>query len=128
VRRFFLIGTALAVLAGCSHRPTLLSTYDHRWVGTVIAQDGSLCGPPTRGVMTLRDSDRLIFFLPNDGALVLRGSLAADGTIQAVRDAPGVDHKPFTMLLIAQLTRNGVIGTYTTPRCRWSVSLHRARR
>jgi hypothetical protein len=126
VRSLPLLGAALALLAGCSQRPTLLSTYDHRWVGTVIAQDGSLCGAPTRGVMTLRDSDRLIFFLPNDGALVLRGSLAADGTIQAVRDAPGADHKPFTMLMIGQITRNGVIGTYTTPRCRWTVSLHPA--
>lgn len=50
----------------------------------------------------------------------------ADGTtVQAGRSHPSFDHKIFHTELRAILTDTQVIGTYTTPACRYAVNLTR---
>ena len=46
-----------------------------------------------------------------------------DGTLTGRLTTQGADRKPFTMVLAGRLGADGVQGTYTTPRCRFTVSL-----
>jgi hypothetical protein len=69
-------------------------------------------------------SDRSITFAPGDGVLVLRGSLAADGTLHAEYEATGAGHKPFPLKFDGTLSTSGVNGTFSSPICRAHVELH----
>ena len=118
-----LAALSLALLMGCTKRESFGASYDLRWVGPVAPESGR-CPPQTRGTLTMVARDRSVAFTPNDGVLVLHGTVGADGAVHASLDAPGAEHRPFALRLDAMLTEAGVNGTYTTPICRERVELH----
>lgn len=95
-----------------------------RWVGPVTPEAPSAACQPGRGVLTARDGKAL--FAPNEGTVVLEGTLASDGTVRAERNAPGADKKPFLQVFEGRLEGDRVTGTLSTPRCRHRVELTRA--
>lgn len=112
--------TALPILlafAACATGP------GGRWVGPVTPETPSDVCQTTRGVLTARDGKAL--FAPNEGTVVLEGTLAPDGAVRAERNAPGADKKPFPQVLEARLRDDRVTGTLSTPRCRHRVELTR---
>jgi hypothetical protein len=76
------------------------------------------------GTMTAVVRDRSVAFTPNDGVLVLHGTLDSDGTVHAAFDPQGADHHPFPLRFEAKLSEAGVTGTYTSPICHSHVELH----
>jgi hypothetical protein len=78
---------------------------------------------PARGTLTVQ-GDR-VGFAPDDGALVIHGTIAPDGTVTARRDEPGANGKPYPMGLQAKQQGDSVAGTFTTPRCQYNVALTR---
>lgn len=68
---------AALVAAACQAVPT-------RYVGPVAG-----CGAATRGLLDIEGSH--VLFTPDEGILVLRGTIAADGTIRAEGKSPGPD-------------------------------------
>ena len=95
-----------------------------RWVGSVTPEAPSAACQSSRGVLTARDGKAL--FAPNEGTVVLEGTLAPDGTVRAERNAPGADKKPFPQVFEARLEDDRMTGTLSTPRCRHRVELTRA--
>lgn len=116
----------LALSCGCMNRESLGASYDLRWVGTVMPEAGR-CPPSGQGTMTMLAKDRSITFAPSNGVLVLHGTVDANGEVRAGLDAPGADHRPFPLRLVAVLNEAGVTGHYTTPMCRESIDLHPAK-
>ena len=106
--------TFAAFAAGCaSGRP------DH-FAGPLQPQAGT-CDPPARAELTLKGSH--VLFSPREGILSLDGGLAADGTISATATTNGMNHTPYRQTFIGSLSGDHVTGTFTTPRCHYSVSL-----
>jgi hypothetical protein len=104
-------------LSGCG------SLSPDRWTGTVTPEGGPGCGPPSSATLTRRGHE--FAFAPNDGALVISGTVGADGTLHGTLPNTDADHKPFPLTLDGTLTPLGFDGVYTTPRCRAQVSLRR---
>lgn len=113
----------LVVLAGCTGRESPGTSYDLRWVGAVTPEAGR-CPPSSVGTLTAVVRDRSVTFTPNDGVLVLQGTVGSDGTVHAAFAAQGADRHPFPLRLDATLSEAGVTGTYTSPICRSHVELH----
>ena len=109
---------ALLALTACATGP------GGRWVGSVTPEAPSAVCQSGRGVLTARDGKAL--FAPNEGTVVLEGTLAPDGAVRTERNAPGADKKPFPHVLEARLEGDRVTGTLSTPRCRYRVELTRA--
>lgn len=122
-RRLGFLVLPLLVFAGCTNRESPGTSYDLRWVGSVTPEAGR-CPPASVGTMTAVARDRSITFTPNDGVLVLHGTVGSDGTVHAAFDPQGADHHPFPLRLDAKLTAAGVTGTYTSPICHAHVELH----
>jgi hypothetical protein len=114
---------ALAGLLGGCATPLTVET---RYAGPVTPI-GGLCladsNRPPHGTLTLKGQQ--VAFAPDDGTLVIPGSIAPDGSIAAQRDTLGANHKPFTMRLQARRQGDTIAGTFTTPRCQSSVTLTR---
>ncbi len=79
------------------------------------------CDPPSAAVLTLRH--RAVAFAPNTGTLVLKGIEDPPGHLTADLILPGIDHKPYRLALDAIRRAGTVDGTYTTPRCRYAITL-----
>lgn len=122
-QQFALAALPFIVLAGCTNRESLGTPYDLRWVGTVAPEAGR-CPPSSQGTMTAKIRDRSVTFTPNDGVLVLHGSVGPDGAVHAEFDAQSADHRPFPLRLDAKLSEAGVTGTYSSPICHSHVELH----
>lgn len=122
-QQFLFVVLSIGVLAGCTNRESLGASYDLRWTGTVNPEAGR-CPEGTQGTMTVVVRDRSVTFTPNDGALVLRGTVGPDGKVRAAFDAQGAERHPFPLRLDAKLSQAGVTGIYTSPICRSHVELH----
>lgn len=113
------IGTLLLLsigLAACAPRQETRS-----WRGPVTPTDpGPLC-KESRGLLQVTGD--ALMFLPDEGTWLLSGKLSPDGHIDITRTASGADKKPYVTQLTAILAGNEVTGTYTTPRCRFTVRL-----
>lgn len=105
---------SLLILAGCAGEERV--TY----AGDLTPKSGT-CDPPGRAMLSRHG--RYVQFTPRQGVLILDGQVTPDGQVTASLDTPGADPKPYHLSLTAQLTANTVTGTYTTPRCRYAVSL-----
>src|SRR5271163_2128113 len=103
-----------ALAAGCAAGPP-----DH-FAGLLQPQAGT-CDPPGRAELILNESH--VLFTPREGIIALDGTLAADGTIRASTVSNGMDHTPYRQTFNGQLTGDKVTGSYTTPRCRYAVTL-----
>lgn len=110
----------VVVLAGCAGR-------DGRYVGAVDADEGACglaaSGGRTNGALVVRGGE--VIFAPDEGVLLLRGRIDAQGHVTASLQMPGVDRTPFTMVFEGDLRDGRVSGRYATPRCRASVRLDR---
>jgi hypothetical protein len=106
--------TTLLIVSGCAGEDRM--TYG----GDLTPTSGS-CEPTGRAMLTRHG--RYVQFTPREGVLILDGQIAPDGQVTASLDTHGADRKPYHLTLRAQLTANQVTGTYTTPRCRYAVSL-----
>lgn len=108
------------LLAGCGEAT------DGRYVGTLAGEGPSPC-PPTRAVLLLRGTEAR--FVPDEGVIVLDGTLAPGGVIAAAADRPGVrtdasgKRQPFRLGFEGRLENGRVHGAYATPRCRATVEL-----
>ncbi len=92
------------------------------FAGHLVPRSGT-CDPASTAVLTLLHQS--VVFAPNSGTLILRGSLSPDGHLAAELTLPGIDHKPYRLVLDAAREGDAVRGSYTTPRCRYDVSLER---
>ena len=97
---------------------------DH-FAGVLQPQAGT-CDPPSRAALILSDSH--VLFTPREGIISLDGTLAADGTIRAAAVSNGMDRTPYRQTFIGSLIGAKVTGSYTTPRCRYVVTLTAAPR
>ena len=112
----------LALALGACAAP---STPHGRWIGAVTPAAPSALCKPSRGVALLRDGE--VTFTPDEGTWILLGTATKDGAIEASRDQPGSgrNRQPWATSLDARWTEAAVTGTYTTPRCTYSVALTR---
>ena len=106
------------LLAGCG-AIAQLKGYDGRWTGMLKPEAGT-CQPSHA---TLTVGGRAFSFAPDDGVLVLHGTIAPDDTLHAVLPLLGPNHTPFPLTLDGRLSRTGFTGLYTTPKCRAEVTL-----
>ena len=114
-----MLGLALALVA-CS--PDASRGYDLRLVGTGTPEPPAACAALTNATLTSRKGT--FTFTPNDGVLIIRGKVAADGSAHGslIISSPG--RQPFTLAIDGLLSRAGFEGIYATPLCRVRVSLH----
>ena len=103
-----------AFAAGCA-----ASRMDH-FAGLLVPEAGT-CDPPSRAELTLNGSR--VLFTPREGIISLEGVIAADGAIRAGAMSNGMDHAPYRQAFVGNLTGRLVIGTFTTPRCRYIANL-----
>ena len=102
--------------AGCG----LPFAHQTRYVGNVPS---CAVGPGAQATL-VRAADRFSF-APSDGALVVSGSLAPDGSFAGslVTNPPGRDRQghagteAFTLTVTGRIEGDAASGTYVTPRC-----------
>ena len=109
---------ALLALSSCAP-----SHVAGRWIGPVTPAKPSETCKPTRGMAQI-ERDQVIF-APDEGTWILHGTVDAGGDITAERLTTGANRQPYETRLVAKRTPDLVTGTYTTPRCTFSVSLNR---
>ncbi len=106
-------------LAACTK--TVSVEPSHRYVGTATpSRPGPLC-PTTKAEAQVRDGVMLL--APDDGTWTLQGSLAADGTVAADKTIQAASKQPWTTMFQGRWTPTDITGTYTTPRCTFSIAL-----
>ena len=110
------VACVLLALAGCSQ-----TTPDYRWIGALTSSTPTTC-PPTRGVALLRNG--AVTFAPDEGTWVLTGTATPDGKLEADRDRESAKTS-FDTHLEGSWSPAQLIGTYTTPKCRYAVALKR---
>ena len=97
---------------------------DGRWLGTMTPDPAAPgCEPGRASLVATRGA---VLFTPNEGTLTLQGAAAPDGPVTAIRTTTGADKKPYVLRLAARLDGDRIAGTYTTPRCSYTVTLRRA--
>ncbi len=105
----------LAVLpAACA------GTRTESYFGAVTPQAG-VCDAAHAAALTIRQDH--VRFAPTQGVLVLSGSIAANGEINASLTIPDANRKPTSYRLNARLAGDDITGTYVTPRCKSTISL-----
>ncbi len=106
LRSTLVVAVALATLAGCG---TGLSA-QRRYVGTLAGCDGN-------GTATLTRIRNEFAFAPNDGALLIRGTVAADGSLRGTLNTQPPGKPPYMLIVTGQATKDVVTVTYATPQC-----------
>ncbi len=94
---------------------------DGRWFGTMqpdLATAG--CQPGRASLVVTRNA---ALFTPDEGTRTLEGTATPDSAITAERTTTGADKKPYATRFAARLADGTITGTYTTPRCRYAVTL-----
>jgi hypothetical protein len=109
--RIFILTLPLAACAGDAP-----ITY----TGTLIPSAGT-CDLTNRA--TLQRHGANLQFTPQDGVLVLDGTVSPTGTISASETTSSMDRKPYHLTFTGQVHGTSVTGTYVTPRCRYAVAL-----
>jgi len=92
-----------------------------RYTGTMTPE--SACGTAEKATLTVAKGTAS--FAANDGAVVVPATVATDGKLAGQRVLIGGDKKPFPLSLDGTVTNDVATGTYTTPRCRFSLLLTR---
>ena len=112
-----------AIACGLASGGAGASTVAGEWVGTLHTTAGTCPdGQPSDLVV----SGKRITFVPGDGVLALVGRPGADpGVLHAQLLGTDMNHKPLPMVFEARLQGGVVVGTYGTPTCRASITLHR---
>jgi hypothetical protein len=113
LRRVFALGLAL-LLGACGSR-------EARYTGTMTPE--SACGATEHATLMVVEGNAS--FAANDGAVVVPATVAPDGKLAGQLVLTGGDKKPFPLALDGMVTQDAATGTYTTPRCRFALSLKR---
>jgi hypothetical protein len=90
------------------------------YVGTMRPVAGT-CDPTTQAVLTRRDTT--IIFAPAAGTLELHGQLSNEKILAARLTLTDPNKQPYSLTFRGQLDGKRIDGTYTTPRCRYTVNL-----
>lgn len=109
----------LAAMAACT---APAPDADGRWFGALVpapAKPGCAAGHAS---LVLRRA--VMLFTPDEGTWTLEGHAAPDGSLAAERSGAGANKQPFATTFNGRVTAAGIDGTYTTPRCTFSVALH----
>jgi len=77
----------------------------------------------TEGLLVLRENE--VAFAPDQGAWVLNGTAAPDGSILAEHGHQTSSSTSYITTFQGHWTEDAVTGTYTTPRCTYAVDLRR---
>lgn len=93
------------------------------WIGTITPVRG-ICDPAADAYLSLRHGQ--VLFTPNVGVLQLRGTANASGALTASLTTPGMNRQSYRLRFTGQLAGERITGSYDTPRCHASVTLHRA--
>jgi len=101
-------------LAGCA------DDVPSRYVGSLTPLAGT-CDTAARTLLVRHASS--VEFVPQDGVLILRGTLNAAGDIEATQDMRGATQGPYRLTFTGKLAADQITGTYVTPRCRYRVTL-----
>ena len=124
------LGAALACLAlgGCATIGNELSTqaYDQRYTGEIQPMGGVHCTDAMPATLVTRAADLSVVFTPNDGALVIRGSMSREGQVLARLNTAPPNRPPYLLSLEGRLEKAGFSGVYQTPQCAWKVVLYPA--
>jgi hypothetical protein len=107
------IAVAVGIIGCAANRPGRFSG--------VLQPAAGTCDPAGSAFLTLDDTR--IHFTPREGVITLDGTLVADGTIHADAISNGMDHAPYHQSFIGRLVGDQINGTYTTPRCNYTVTL-----
>ncbi len=79
------------------------------------------CDPASQAVLTLRKS--AIVFAPAAGTVLLRGELVGQSVVADLTlDDP--NKHPYRLAFQGTLSASNIIGIYSTPRCKYAVTLH----
>ncbi len=101
-------------LAACAGDPLITYT------GTLTPTAGT-CDATNRA--TLQRHGANLQFTPQDGVLVLDGTVSPAGAINASTTSTSMDRKPYHLTFTGQVAGNAITGAYVTPRCRYAVKL-----
>jgi hypothetical protein len=80
------------------------------------------CDPAAEAELTIRDAN--ILFAPATATLVLRGHRTG-AILSATAVLPTTNHQSYPLQFQGEIAGSTITGTYQTPRCRYSVRLHR---
>jgi hypothetical protein len=123
-RRRMPLGLLLA-LGGCTTIGNALSTqiYDQRYTGEILPISGVQCTDSMPATLVTRAADLSVVFTPNDGALVIRGSMSREGQVLARLNTAPPNRPPYLLTLDGRIEKGGFSGVYQTPQCAWKVAL-----
>ena len=116
---------ALLALGGCATIGRELSTqvYDQRYTGEILPMGGVHCTDSMPATLVTRKADLSVVFTPNDGALVLRGSMSREGEVLARLNTAPPNRPPYLLTLTGRIEKGMFSGVYQTPQCAWKVGL-----
>jgi len=109
----------LLLLAACATSTTLNS----RYVGITTPNVPSEICKTSRSILQFHDGQAP--FIPDKATWSLPGTVSPAGTLQAERIGQGANKKPYLTRFTGTWTTQNVAGTYTTPRCTYTVQLAR---
>jgi hypothetical protein len=94
----------------------------HRYIGTTNpSTPGPLC-PASKAEAQIRDGQ--IILAPDEGTWVLDGLVSSDGTVSADKTIQGTNKQAWITAFQGHWTPTSITGTYTTPRCTFSIFLN----
>jgi hypothetical protein len=120
------LGAALG-LAACNYIGKQITTqvYDDRFTGELEPAGGTHCPEAMPATLVTRAKDHSVTFAPNDGVLLLRGTIGPDGSVAASLNTAPPKHPPHLLSLTGQLGKDGFSGRYETPQCSFKAELTR---
>lgn len=107
----------IATLAACAAPSPLTG----RWIGQLTPTTPGPTCIASRGLLQLTSGN--VTFAPNEGTQILRGEAKPDGSLYADLTLTGANKQPYELTFEARWTPTTITGTYTTPRCSFSVTL-----
>jgi len=117
--RLPLILAATLAVAACG----IPSRRADRWTGPLTPTTPGPNCTPTRGMLQVTNG--AVLFAPDEGTWLLNGTATPDGRIHADRSQPGTNAQAYETYLDGKWSADAVTGTYTTPRCTYTVQLSR---
>jgi hypothetical protein len=109
---------ALAAVTACAGPTTSPS---RRYIGTATpSKIAPLCSPSKAEAQVRQDT---IILAPDEGTWILQGLLSPDGRVSADKTEQAANKQPWSTSFVGHWTPTTINGTYTTPRCTFSIEL-----
>ena len=114
---------AVVALLTCLAACTTQTGPGGRFTGTVTpANAGPLC-PSSHAYLQIHDGH--VIFAPDEGTWVLEGSAGPAGDVTADKSRVAQNNQIYDTTFTGRLSMDSITGTYTTPRCSFTVTLTR---